>query len=278
MTFTVLDLSKYQFPSGNVTDVDFARAKAAGCDAVIIESADEDGVVDPLYGAAFDAAKAAGLGVGSYLFGRPDVPATTTADLLTALLERGPAWLDIEVEGFTDPLERVILASCPRASTYVPDYVDWGPYPGGPWPWTTGDVWTQRVLLQTGVGTFDGFPTEVDVDVFTGSLADFNDCFRLAAPAPSPRKPVDRVVGMVGCSTGGYWLVDELGDVFNFGGAPLLGSLKGRKLNAPIAGIAAAGPRGYFLVGQDGGVFAFGTARFKGSVPGLSELRKRAGG
>ena len=68
--------------------------------------------------------------------------------------------------------------------------------------------------------------------------------------------------------TGGYWVTDAEGNVVNFGGAQLYGSMTGRHLNSPIVGIAARpNGAGYWLVAADGGVFAFGNpATYFGSL------------
>jgi hypothetical protein len=68
--------------------------------------------------------------------------------------------------------------------------------------------------------------------------------------------------------TGGYWVADAEGNVVNFGGAQLYGSMMGRHLNSPIVGIAARPDGlGYWLVAADGGVFAFGNpATYFGSL------------
>jgi hypothetical protein len=49
------------------------------------------------------------------------------------------------------------------------------------------------------------------------------------------------IVGMASTPDGGgYWLAASDGGIFNFGGAGFSGSVGGKPLNAPIAGIAAA--------------------------------------
>jgi hypothetical protein len=58
------------------------------------------------------------------------------------------------------------------------------------------------------------------------------------------------------------------GGVFNFG-TQYLGSMGGRRLNAPVVGAAMRpGNQGYWEVADDGGVFAFGDAQFFGSMGG----------
>ena len=67
----------------------------------------------------------------------------------------------------------------------------------------------------------------------------------------------------------GYWLAKADGTVMAFGDAQPFGSMAGRPLAAPIAGITAtADGLGYWVVGADGGVFSFGKAVFRGSMAG----------
>ena len=73
----------------------------------------------------------------------------------------------------------------------------------------------------------------------------------------------------------GYWLVNNAGSVFSFGGAKYWGSTSGISLTKSITGIApTATGKGYWLVGGDGGIFAFGDASYYGSTGGL-HLTKR---
>jgi hypothetical protein len=68
----------------------------------------------------------------------------------------------------------------------------------------------------------------------------------------------------------GYAMVGADGDVFNFGGATLQGSLAGKPLAGPIVGIAyTPSGNGYWLAASDGGVFAFGDAAYLGSLGGI---------
>ena len=80
---------------------------------------------------------------------------------------------------------------------------------------------------------------------------------------------VSPVVGGATCRTGGYWLVAADGGTFAFGGAPFLGSMGGRTLDAPVVSMAATPTgQGYWMVAADGGIFAFGDAAFSGSMGG----------
>lgn len=89
---------------------------------------------------------------------------------------------------------------------------------------------------------------------------------------PSGERPADmptdaivvrsKPVAIHGCATGGYWVACEDGGVFNFGGAPFLGSLGALALNAPITDLVGTkSGEGYWMAGADGGLFAFGDAR-----------------
>ena len=83
------------------------------------------------------------------------------------------------------------------------------------------------------------------------------------------RQEGDRVVAAVSPRQGGYWLATADGRVHPFG-LPLLGSMVGEPLNAPVVGIAGTpSGAGYWLVASDGGVFNFGDAPFLGSTGDL---------
>lgn len=59
----------------------------------------------------------------------------------------------------------------------------------------------------------------------------------------------------------GRWILKDDGGVWAYPeGAPFHGSMGGKPLNAPMAGIVSHGSGGYWLIGQDGGIFAFGDA------------------
>ena len=76
-------------------------------------------------------------------------------------------------------------------------------------------------------------------------------------------------VNLVPPGLGGYWMAAADGGIFAFGDAPFLGSMGGRRLNAPVLGMAPTpSGNGYWLVAADGGLFAFGDARFLGSMGG----------
>ena len=68
---------------------------------------------------------------------------------------------------------------------------------------------------------------------------------------------------------GGYWIVNDAGQVAACGDAAFYG--QPAALNRPIVGIAAtADGRGYILVASDGGVFNYGDAGFYGSTGSIS--------
>jgi hypothetical protein len=77
------------------------------------------------------------------------------------------------------------------------------------------------------------------------------------------------IVAAASSKTGGYWLVGGDGGIFDYGGAPFLGSMGGQPLNAPVVGMAATPTgQGYWLVAADGGIFDYGDAPFLGSTGG----------
>ena len=57
--------------------------------------------------------------------------------------------------------------------------------------------------------------------------------------------------------------------MYTFGNAVNFGSLAGKHLDSPVAGIVASPDgKGYWLVAKDGGVFSFGSAQFYNPLPG----------
>jgi hypothetical protein len=76
---------------------------------------------------------------------------------------------------------------------------------------------------------------------------------------------------------GQAWVAGADGGVGAFGGAPVLGSMGGKPLGAPISAIVpTVTGNGYWLLGRDGGVFSFGDAQFWGSYTSLP-LAQRQG-
>jgi hypothetical protein len=105
------------------------------------------------------------------------------------------------------------------------------------------------------------------------------------APAPSPVtaeviKPTTGRYGSMNApvvavcpmpTSGGYTLVGADGGTFNYGTAPMLGSLANDHLNAPIVdAVHTADGKGLLMVATDGGVFALGDSDFEGSMGGKS--------
>jgi hypothetical protein len=89
------------------------------------------------------------------------------------------------------------------------------------------------------------------------------------APCLQAPPVVVRAYGFAAAASGGYWLVARDGGVFAYESAPYLGSMGGKTLNAPMAGIVGTHDgQGYWLVAADGGVFAFGSALYLGSMGG----------
>jgi hypothetical protein len=99
--------------------------------------------------------------------------------------------------------------------------------------------------------------TVVDVTVTTAAgTSALSPADRLTYTAPIP-------------PANGYWEVASDGGIFSFGNVPFLGSMGGKKLNAPIVGMASDDSgNGYWEVASDGGIFNFGSAPFYGSMGG----------
>ncbi|MGQ0824225.1 MAG: hypothetical protein ACT4OX_04180 [Actinomycetota bacterium] len=71
-------------------------------------------------------------------------------------------------------------------------------------------------------------------------------------------------------SGNGYWIADNVGNVFPFGDANLFGSMAGTTLNGPVIDFSSTpNGAGYWMVGTDGGIFNFGNAGFFGSMGGV---------
>ena len=75
------------------------------------------------------------------------------------------------------------------------------------------------------------------------------------------------IVGMASTADGGgYWEIDSLGDIANFGNAGNYGSMGGHALAAPVVAMVADPlGGGYWEVASDGDVFPFGGAAFLGA-------------
>jgi len=147
---------------------------------------------------------------------------------------------------------------------------------------STGYAGNDKTLPVTAIQQTEGAPPlpTTDLDVIFG--ADWGQYPRPAAPPvpPSPTlvKPTTGrygtmnapVVAVASMPTGqGYTLVGSDGGTFNFGTAPMLGSLANHKLNAPIVdAVHTPDGKGLLLAATDGGVFAFGDAPFDGSEGG----------
>ena len=66
---------------------------------------------------------------------------------------------------------------------------------------------------------------------------------------------------------GGYWLVDQAGDVYPFGAATSYGEPAAVAPTAPIVSMAVTpSGKGYWIADSNGGVYAYGDAKFFGSA------------
>jgi hypothetical protein len=87
-----------------------------------------------------------------------------------------------------------------------------------------------------------------------GGIFAFNAPFYGSTGNLSLNKPIE---AMIPTPDGqGYWMVASDGGIFAFGDAGFHGSLGGRTLSAPIAGMIPNGS-GYTLIGQDGQLYPF---------------------
>jgi hypothetical protein len=102
--------------------------------------------------------------------------------------------------------------------------------------------------------------------------AEFMALVRIAAGDPAPPTPLGVNVqndrGYVASPTGGGWAYSTDGGVFTVGPAQFFGSMGGKRMNAPVAGMVPTPTgMGYALVGADGGMFNFGDANWQAYAP-----------
>jgi hypothetical protein len=118
-----------------------------------------------------------------------------------------------------------------------------------------------------GTATLSGTPPKEWVGTYPITITASNGFGPVASQSFTLQ--VNAVTGIAGTPDGGgYWMVDNKGDVYAFGDAAFYGSLAGDSI-ANIEGIAATPDgKGYWLVTSTGGVFAFGDALFEGSLGG----------
>lgn len=88
---------------------------------------------------------------------------------------------------------------------------------------------------------------------------------------PIPPSEEDEVAVTIARPQGGYINVQKDGGVFNYRGAPFLGSLPGAGVHVgnAIGGAWTPSGNGYWLLTRDGAVFSFGDAKYKGGFNGL---------
>jgi len=265
VSVTIIDVSRWQ----HAAPIDYKAVFDAGVRGVIIEARDADGAVNPYFAEDWRGFKAVGMGVGGYIYCRPANVASAAeqaADLEKLLSFGGPAWADWEQDGLDVEFERMILEKAPGVSTYVPGYVleagtgeMWGPH-----PWTTygSPLQAKCELVQVSIdGRVPGISGAVDVNTWERDDEAFKETFKIVGPPASP-PPVslgEKIVAIVGCSSGGFWLCSEAGHVYALDGAPYLGDCSWQ-LAEPVVAMAAAGPRGYWLVTSGGAVHPFGAA------------------
>jgi hypothetical protein len=110
-----------------------------------------------------------------------------------------------------------------------------------------------------------------------GGVFAFHQTFRGSVPPPSPPGlglHIVDAVAMAVTGTGGYWVVQSDGGMYDFDAADY-GTLPSRGVHVDDIVGAAATPYGlgYWMVGADGTVYAFGDAVNDGSLSGLGTTR-----
>ena len=136
-----------------------------------------------------------------------------------------------------------------------------------------GTLTSIDVTGRNGFGDFGGRVTGVDIIGTGGSVSlsgtAFASDFARYGAGGVVMSDWFRVESQPSGGTGGYWLLGSDGGVFAYGNAQFLGSMGGKRLNAPVVGMApTADHGGYWLDASDGGIFSFGDAPFLGSMGG----------
>jgi hypothetical protein len=175
--------------------------------------------------------------------------------------EGGSLWQDVSTEpgvtyewsfwhrGLLDDDTIELLAGPPTASVAVVATAttspgDWARY-NGTYVVPDGQTIT-RVQLRASDGDDQG------------NLVD-NVLFLSSAPSPptSPRPP------LLASGTAGYWMLEENGTVYSFGGASGYG---GTEVGESVALVASPKSEGYWILGADGQVHARGDVAFHGDL------------
>lgn len=80
------------------------------------------------------------------------------------------------------------------------------------------------------------------------------------APPEVVSMRIPNLVGKDQTPSGGLYMAGADGGIFTFHGAPFLGNMVGKPMNAPVVDIVCWSDAGYWLIGADGGIFSFGDA------------------
>jgi len=261
-------------PNGEAIDYETAVAKG-NVEFAIVQYRDEVTTENPFFEVDIAGFKKAGAEIGTYVYIRPDQDIAPQAHDLRMLAKYGPTWADIEItEGCKPPDLRKMWADLKTAAPEVsmcsyPAYLRAnGPFaqPGSPFidDWGVKDPPPGAVIWgTTDTAEVPGFSTDVDLDVFVGTRAQFVQLFRSGEAAPpraAPKLPAI-VAAAPTPSSAGYWLVSAEGQIFAYGDAAYHGSPK--TMNGKVIAILPThSGRGYRLVSDVAGVVLnYGDAR-----------------